>query len=437
MTLGLALPCRADETLEAPPPLLTETNRVTLTAWFEGFGEESMAAAAGEIARLGSASFRVRQAAEAQLIQAPALPLARLQEAAQHPDPEISARAQRILKEAPALSGAALGPLLRVIHEQSIRGLSTPLMPVRSHCRSRRLRAAWDRAFTATLTLEDQTLLERLAAGEDPSLALLAGVGLVNLKQAHGAAVLEKLLQVEDPLLRKRVASLLQALSGEDGGYNPDALSKTLPAARTHWHRWFQAHPDPKDWKLPLLLKPSIYLFNGVDLEGWEAFPADTMKAWEARNGLLRCNGQGRGYLKYPQAFTDYTLHLEWRILQAGADSGLWFAIPEEDKENPSGVEVQLLNRRVGDLYMLRGMEISVEGKQTRRTVQRKGASAEQPVGKWNQLELEVRDGKAVIRINDVLQHKVEGLPDTPTCIGLQLDGDPIEFRGIKMEPLN
>src|SRR2546423_1779068 len=57
-----------------------------------------------------------------------------------------------------------------------------------------------------------------------------------------------------------------------------------------------------------------IELFNGHDLNGWTIFNDPTKEAsavWTASDGVIRCAGKPRGYLRTNQTFQNYRLRVQ------------------------------------------------------------------------------------------------------------------------------
>jgi hypothetical protein len=90
-----------------------------------------------------------------------------------------------------------------------------------------------------------------------------------------------------------------------------------------------------------------IVLFDGADLSEWvlTASPAK-MANWSVSNGVLTVR-PGSGHIQTRRLFTDYQIHLEWRVPadvreagQARGNSGLFLASTGVD----SGYEVQILD---------------------------------------------------------------------------------------------
>ncbi|MCP4640104.1 MAG: DUF1080 domain-containing protein, partial [bacterium] len=86
-------------------------------------------------------------------------------------------------------------------------------------------------------------------------------------------------------------------------------------------------------------------LFNGKDLSGW--VNVNTAEdTWSVRDGLLVCKGLPIGVMRSEKQYENFILHIEWRHMEAGGNSGC-FVWSEgkvaEGKQLPKGVEVQML----------------------------------------------------------------------------------------------
>ena len=86
-------------------------------------------------------------------------------------------------------------------------------------------------------------------------------------------------------------------------------------------------------------------LFNGKDLTGWVNVNTDD-DTWFVRDGLLICKGLPIGVMRTEKQYENFLLHIEWRHMDAGGNSGVfgWSTgtVPE-GKRLPSGLEVQML----------------------------------------------------------------------------------------------
>ena len=86
-------------------------------------------------------------------------------------------------------------------------------------------------------------------------------------------------------------------------------------------------------------------LFNGQDLSGW--VNVNTAEdTWTVRDGLLVCSGNPIGVMRSEETFENFILHIEWRHMEAGGNSGVFVwseGTVAEGKRLPKGVEVQML----------------------------------------------------------------------------------------------
>ena len=62
--------------------------------------------------------------------------------------------------------------------------------------------------------------------------------------------------------------------------------------------------------------------------------------------------------------------------------------------------------------------------------------SSEKPFGEWNTYEITCRGDTLEVFVNGVRQNFLEDLPVTEGAIGLQMEGHPVEFRNVWLEPL-
>ena len=75
-------------------------------------------------------------------------------------------------------------------------------------------------------------------------------------------------------------------------------------------------------------------LFNGKDLNDWKIIGPE--EGWEVQNGLMVCNGEGRGWIRPKAMYTDFVLRLDYRN-SAGGNSGIFLRTSEEGTPRLSG----------------------------------------------------------------------------------------------------
>jgi hypothetical protein len=204
----------------------------------------------------------------------------------------------------------------------------------------------------------------------------------------------------------------------------------------------------------------AVILFNGKDLSQWVSTKDTTQPAAWTVNGDAFTVKKGTGDIQTKQRFTDYQLHIEWRIPegihgsgQARGNSGVFLAaVP-----NSNGYELQVLDNYTNKTYT-NGQAGSIY-KQIAPL-----ANANRPPGQWNVYDVVwtaprfQEDGKllAPARVTVffngvVVQNNFTLKGDTPYIgvpsytahgaapIKLQDHGDPsepISYRNIWIRPL-
>ena len=101
-------------------------------------------------------------------------------------------------------------------------------------------------------------------------------------------------------------------------------------------------------------------LFNGKDLTGWVCVldsesdvPAE--EVFGVENGNIRIEGNPFGYMRTENQYGDYKLHVEWRWIGKGTNSGIFQRVQSGDKVWPNAIECQLCAGKAGDVVMLGG----------------------------------------------------------------------------------
>src|SRR6185503_373345 len=78
-----------------------------------------------------------------------------------------------------------------------------------------------------------------------------------------------------------------------------------------------------------------IRLFNGRDFDGLHIFAESSSTnpaaGWKIEDGMLRCLGVGKGYVRTTTAYSDYRLRLEWRWPARTGNSGVLINIVGPD----------------------------------------------------------------------------------------------------------
>lgn len=186
-----------------------------------------------------------------------------------------------------------------------------------------------------------------------------------------------------------------------------------------------------------------ITLWNGHDLKGWTVYlndPAvEAKNVWSVTDGALRFATKASGYAKTEKVYADYHLHVEWRWPKDAApnsNSGVLVHLYGDDKVWPLCFECQLKTGNAGQVVGM-GLDIPAAPMDNNRKRAPKFApSSEKPLGDWNTYEIFCRADTIEVFINGVRQNFVEKLPARSGTIALQMEGFPVEFRNVWLEPL-
>lgn len=195
-----------------------------------------------------------------------------------------------------------------------------------------------------------------------------------------------------------------------------------------------------------------VDLFNGKDLSGWVNVNTDP-DTWRVEDGMIICTGLPIGVMRSEKQYENFLLHVEWRHMEAGGNSGvfIWSNATPGSNRLPDGLEVQMLdlewvklNTRDGrtppiayvhgELFGVGGVEIVPDNPRGRRS-----KSIENRVkgkGEWNTYDLVAVDGVAKLSVNGKFVNGVQGSTQKKGYICLESEGKEIHFRNIKLMEL-
>ncbi len=195
----------------------------------------------------------------------------------------------------------------------------------------------------------------------------------------------------------------------------------------------------------------TIDLFNGVDLQDWDAFLEDPTltkdDVWSVRDGLLICSGEPLGYLFTTTQHESFELLVEWRWAPGTepGNSGVLMRINGEPRSIPRALEAQLMSGNAGDVYAFHGMRMEGPSERMRSGEDHellgdfvgftKSESAENQPGEWNKYEIALKGSNLVVHVNGKKVNEVSGCDVLPGPIGLQSEGGEIHFRTVQMTP--
>jgi hypothetical protein len=225
-------------------------------------------------------------------------------------------------------------------------------------------------------------------------------------------------------------ASLLLAVLASATLFAADAAVSGRPPALS----------PPNGPPAPLVHDTSpIPLFNGRNFDGLfihvDGSGTTPEAAWRIEDGLLRCTGIGKGYVRTTAAYADYKLRLEWRWPVRTGNSGIMINLVGRDLLWPKCIEAQLAANRAGEFAMFSDARSKEEivsrnptGVSTGRRPRPPGPSSEKPQGEWNVYEIVVAGDSITTSVNGQPVNRMTGIFPSGGCIGFQSEGTPIDF---------
>ncbi len=185
-----------------------------------------------------------------------------------------------------------------------------------------------------------------------------------------------------------------------------------------------------------------IPLFNGKNLDGWVAINGKP-GTWTVRDGMIRCSGEPKGFLRTDKEYENYILEVEWRHSAPGGNSGIFFhtdAQPEPGAPYPRCIEAQLFDSDHGSLFGIRGaslVPISNPGKKGKTALAGPLENRTKPAGEWNKYVITTQDGFVKLEVNGKFVTSAKHLSQTKGYIGFQSEHSEVHFRNIRIRPLN
>lgn len=194
-----------------------------------------------------------------------------------------------------------------------------------------------------------------------------------------------------------------------------------------------------------------VDLFNGTDLTGWVDVNTSP-ETWSVRDGLLVCTGQPIGVMRSEKQYENFILHIEWRHMEAGGNSGVFVwsegTVPE-GKQLPKGVEVQMLeldwvNQHKnadgtlppiayvhGELFGANGAVTIPDNPRGSRSMSIENRCKGK--GEWNVYDVVCADGVIKLAVNGKFVNGISGSSVKKGYLCLESEGAEIHFRNIRI----
>lgn len=195
-------------------------------------------------------------------------------------------------------------------------------------------------------------------------------------------------------------------------------------------------------------------LFHGKDLSHW-ADVNTSPETWTIKDDLLICTGKPIGVMRSKKQYENFILHIEWRHMVEGGNSGVFVwseGTTPENRPLPKGMEVQMLelqwpniNRKKdgspndkryisGELFGANGLIATPDHPRGTRS-----ASVEyrcKGVGEWNTYTVVCVDGTVKLSINGKFVNSIRDASVRKGYLCLEAEGSEVHFRNIKIMEL-
>jgi len=171
---------------------------------------------------------------------------------------------------------------------------------------------------------------------------------------------------------------------------------------------------------------------------------------WEIKGKELVCFGHPIGVIRSEKKYTNFLMHIEWKHMEAGGNSGTFVWSDAEPGENrlPNGVEVQMLeldwvNQHIkdgvkppiayvhGELFGVGGVETVPDNARGQRSKSIENRCKGK--GEWNTYDVVCVDGTIKLSVNGKFVNGISKSSKKSGYICLESEGAEIHFKNIKI----
>ena len=184
----------------------------------------------------------------------------------------------------------------------------------------------------------------------------------------------------------------------------------------------------------PILRKSKVVsLFNGKDLDGWVI---ENHGNFSVRDGLLTID-RGTGWLRSEKTYGDFTLTLEFRFLDEGANSGIFVRTGRTSREDENGwpdngYQVQCMDALSGPAPLATMIPYGAPAF-THESDLEALKRANKRVGRWQRFEITCRGELLRVILNGSVITMASEIKNRAGHIGIQAEHGRLEFRKIRI----
>jgi hypothetical protein len=176
-------------------------------------------------------------------------------------------------------------------------------------------------------------------------------------------------------------------------------------------------------------------------------------ETWSKKEDELICKGLPIGVIRSEKEYENFILHIEWKHMEAGGNSGtfVWSSAKPGENRLPDGVEVQMLeldwvnlNLRNGEkppvayvhgeLFGVGGVKIIPDNPRGERSKSIENRCFGK--GEWNIYDVVCVDGTIKLSVNGKFVNGISQSSQKKGYICLESEGAEIHFRNIRITEL-
>ncbi len=175
----------------------------------------------------------------------------------------------------------------------------------------------------------------------------------------------------------------------------------------------------------------SISLFNGTNLDNWVI---ENDAQFSVQDGVLKVN-RGTGWLRSAGVFSNFTLVMEFRFLEAEANSGIFVRTgpSSHDDENGwpnNGYQVQCMDIITGKAPLATMIPYGAPPFEHQSDLAAL-AKAYKPLGEWQTYEITCAGETLEVKLNGKRITTATSIKNRQGHIGIQAEHGLLEFRKI------
>ena len=177
-------------------------------------------------------------------------------------------------------------------------------------------------------------------------------------------------------------------------------------------------------------------LFNGANLDNWVI---ENDGQFSVEDGVLKVN-HGTGWLRSAGVFSDFTLVMEFRFLEAEANSGIFVRTgpTSHDDENGwpnNGYQVQCMDTITGRAPLATMIPYGAPPFEHQSDLAAL-AKAYKPLGQWQTYEITCISETLEVKLNGKRITTATNIKNLKGHIGIQAEHGLLEFRKIEVTDL-